>query len=431
MEPDTRIGFQPHATQQEDGGGGLAVITRGGSTDAEMLRVSVEIAHRFARDENRIIEQLLKTLDDFPQFAEKAIYSIPYKDRQSGKTVRVEGLSIRAAETLATAWGHLRIGVRILREDDAGWDLEAVAFDMQKNYWELQPSRASKYMKLRDGRMTILDDRQQIQARGAAASKLKRNVVLAILPMHVKAAFEHRVREKLAGGDLAKPADAKRVQSALEAFAKEYSVTEQQLVAYIAKPRDLWVGADLAELRTLFNGLESGETTVADAFGEPEKVAAQEAPLPTGRVVDAAKGDAPAPVPIDAPTATTTGTAATPAPAPAPIPTPAAVVAPAPAPTPAPVPTPAPRAPKPAPAQTAAVPATAPAPAPVAAAPAADDVLVQVSATVDGAASVAELDALLQELYSPGGRLEKATKEIKRAVLTKIGAKRATLTAAK
>jgi hypothetical protein len=95
------------------------------------------------------------------------------------------------------------------------------------------------------------------------------------------------------------------------------------------------------------------------------------------------------------------------------------------------VPTPAPRAPKPAPAQTAAVPATAPAPAPVAAAPAADDVLVQVSATVDGAASVAELDALLQELYSPGGRLEKATKEIKRAVLTKIGAKRATLTAAK
>jgi len=395
------------------------VITRGGgSSDASMLRVSVEIARQFPRDETRILNSLLATLDTYPQFAERALYSIPYRDRD--RTVHVEGLTIRAAETMATAWGHMRVGVRILSEDDDGWDLEAVVFDMQTNYWELQPARASKWIRLRDGRMELLDERRQIQARGSAASKLKRNCVLSVLPLHLKAAFEKRVREKLAGGELMQPADPARVQSALAAFLDGFQVTETMLAAYVSKPRDLWTGNDLATLRALFEALRENETTVAEAFGS---------------------ASAPS-----APTIADPAAAATVVP-PAPAPTPAAPQPPveparrgrgrprreestpaAPGSTPAstgvnPFANIPPAAAAPAP------PVPAPAPAPVAAAPALtsvpdDNTAAALWAEIDGCRSLDDIDTLLGRLYMPGGALAGASRALKSAALGRIAAKR-------
>lgn len=418
--PNTPTGFHPVTTNSSD----LAlpsaeVITRGGSSDAAMLRVSVEIARQFPRDEARVLNSLLATLDAYPQFAERALYSIPYRDRD--RTVHVEGLTIRAAETMATAWGHMRVGVRILSEDDNGWDLEAIAFDMQTNYWELQPARASKWIKLRDGRMELLDDRRQIQARGAAASKLKRNCVLSVLPLHLKAAFEKRVREKMAGGELTQPADHARVQSALAAFLDAFQVTEAMLVAYVGKPRDLWVGNDLADLRGIFNALQENETTVAEAFGAGPTASATPAadPAAAATVVPPAPAPAPAaPQPQAEPARRGRGRPRREdAPASTPASTPVTTVPVTPPPAAAPAP-----------------PVAAPAPAPVVAAPAPaptpeTDAATALWAEIDGCRSLDDIETLLGRLYMPGGALAGASRALKSAALTRIAAKRDELAA--
>jgi hypothetical protein len=281
-------GFQPPTPsplEQET----TAIVTRGGNSDAALMRVSVEIARQFPRDETAIVQRLGHTLDQYPQFAEKALYSIPYTDRRTNRVVRVEGLSIRAAETLAAAWGSLRCGVRVLGEDEAGIDLEAVVFDMEKNLWELAPGRALKTEKTREGKTIMLDERRLLQARGAAASKVKRNAILAVLPLHLKAFFEAKVREKLAGGDVNQRADAGTMERAVAAFAKDFGVTLLQLQTYLDKPQALWIGADVASLRALFNALTDGETTVAEAFpAEPVLVVAP--PFQAGQVVEAVSG---------------------------------------------------------------------------------------------------------------------------------------------
>jgi hypothetical protein len=261
-------GFQPPTNAVAPVEGEVSsLVTRGGASDAALMEVSVKIARAYPRDERKIVDKLRTTLALYPQFAEKALYSIPYKENRSGRQVKVEGLTIRAAETLETAWGNMRCGVRITAEDEYGWDLEAVVFDMEANVWELTPSRALKTIKTREGRTVLLDERSQLQARGAAVSKVKRNAILSVLPLHIKAFFEAEVRRHMAGGELQQAASPERVQRALARFEKDHQVTAATLEAYVGKPMALWIGEDIADLQGLWNALDQGETTVAEAFG--------------------------------------------------------------------------------------------------------------------------------------------------------------------
>lgn len=270
----------------------LAAITRGGASDAALMEVSIRIARQYPRDERKIVEKLRSTLELYPQFAEKALYSIPYKDNRSGRPVKVEGLTIRAAETLKSAWGNMRSGVRIIGEDDGGVDLEAVAFDMETNVWELVPGRAIKILKTREGRLVTLDERTFLQARGAAASKANRNAILSVLPLHIKAFFETMVRRHMAGGELNKPAAKDRIERAVTWYATTYQVTVEQLETYVGKPTALWVGEDIADLQGLKNALEQGEATVAEVFAV-DKPEAPARPAPV--VLDVQEGQLRAP----------------------------------------------------------------------------------------------------------------------------------------
>jgi hypothetical protein len=427
--PNTPTGFHPATTNDRALAPVEEAITRGGSSDAAMLRVSVEIARQFPRDEIRVLNTLLATLDAYPQFAERALYSIPYRDRD--RTVRVEGLTIRAAETMATAWGHMRVGVRILSEDDNGWDLEAIAFDMQSNYWELQPARASKWIKHRDGRMELLDDRRQIQARGAAASKLKRNCVLSVLPLHLKAAFEKRVREKMAGGDLTQAADRERTQTALAAFLDTFSVTEAMLVAYVGKPRDLWVGNDLADLRAVYNALQEQETTVAEAFGGMSTASATPAPDPAAAATVVPPTPAPVPAAPQPPAETARRGRGRPRREDAPASSAASPASTNPFTVLPPAAAPAPPVAAPGPAPVVAAPAPGPAPIPEAAIVEAEHGAALVLwHAIDECQSVDALDDLLGRMYMPGGGLMGASRALRSAALVRIAAKRDALATA-
>jgi hypothetical protein len=369
------------------------LLPRGGSSDAAMLRVSVDIARAYPRDEVKVLKTVLAALDAFPESADEMLYSITYNKGKDNE-VDVEGLTIRAAETLKSAWGHLRVGARLLHEDDYGWDLEAVVFDMEKNNWELTPSRATKLLKRRDGRVETLDERGQIQALGAAVSKAKRNAILAMLPLHLKAAFEARVREHLAGGSLTGAADPVLVKRCIEAFAKDYKVSEARLVARLDKPRARWTGQDLVKLRAIFTSLTQGEQTVEQAFPPVTPPPAPD-PATTGRVIETKTG------------ALTPEEKHVAPPPPAPV-VPGGVPyeeVQKPDPT---IPVPEPRAPS---------------------APPPETYHDPVWEAIEAATSPLELQALQGRLYTPGDEWNKLPRERKRAALTRIQAKRDALAA--
>lgn len=243
------------------------------SGQAAMVKMAVEVAQQYPRDEALVLSTALKTLRDHPEQAKKSLYSIPYEDRRGGTTTRVEGLSIRAAESLSSLWRHLRVGVRISGEDKDGYDLEAMAWDMQSNSWLLLPYRVSKWEAPRGGGgAMLLGEQRMLQRLQAGISKVRRNVTLAMIPAHIKAAYEKQVREIIAGGPLtARPAEAK-LKDMLADFgqftiADGVTVGLPHLEAYVGKAAAEWTGQDLSELRALFTALEDGMTTVAEAFG--------------------------------------------------------------------------------------------------------------------------------------------------------------------
>jgi hypothetical protein len=260
---------------------------------------------------------------------------------------------------------------------------------------------------------------------------------MAILPMHVKEAFNQAVRHALAGGELSKPADVGRVTACVEAYQADFHVTLAQLEAHVAKPRQLWIGRDLSDLRTLYNALREGETTVAEAF-PGEEAPTQATPIPTGTVTKAEEGILGSAVQITPPEPVETAVgrrqrkAAEPAEAPAPEPGSDAEyntraherrmgVLDA--------------APNPAPAAPSAPPAT-PEPAPAVETPAASvpppgsSLLETLKAEAEACRTILDLDALLGRMYAPGGRLATASRADKKTVLQIISARRDALQAA-
>src|SRR4030095_14497239 len=169
-------------------------------------------------------------------------------------------------------------------------DVIATAFDAQRANVQRRPFRTSRLEKGEDGRMHVMGERRMYMAIQAGISKAVRNAVIAVTPYRIRAAFEHRCRELIAGGDLTGAAEPKRVKACVEDFAARWKVSEAQLVAYVGRPRAEWVGADLADLKSLFTGLEEGDVILAEWFGSGGEREAVVVDLNAATVVDVKDG---------------------------------------------------------------------------------------------------------------------------------------------
>lgn len=401
-------------TSQQGLDGDTPMIARGGGAD--LLRTMIDLAARNPRDDAKVERRLVELLTAYPALADKSIYRMRFKDKKSPTGYStISGVSIRAAETLASEMGFVWVDVAIAGESEDYVDLVATAFDAQRANVQRRPFRVSRLEKSEDGRLNMLNDRRMLMAIQSGVAKAVRNAILSIAPFRLKASFEHKCRELLAGGDLSKAADPGRVKACVDAFKEAWGVTVAQLEGYVGRPSTSWVGADLADLRSLFTGLDDGETSLDAVFPKPDVVAAE---APRGKVVDqqdqavtqAAKGHG-GPIVGEIVDAAELKEAlqraeqrvveADPAPATQPAAPPARppIVPPA--------------------------PPEAPAAPPEAQSPLHEMLMKK----IDAVTTEDELNALMQELYAPGpgGILASASREFKRAALTKMGAKRTEL----
>src|ERR1051325_6339478 len=168
----------------------------------------LRLAREFPRNEDKILRDALAELERAPEEAGKAYYSIPYTDHSTGRIVKVEGQTIRAAESLGRRWGNIRWAQRVLREDAEYADVESVAVDLETNTWVMKAARIPKLEKRRTGQVIPYDERRWSQVLGGAMSKVTRNAILAVLPAYLKSAYDKKARAIVAGVDPAAPAPA-------------------------------------------------------------------------------------------------------------------------------------------------------------------------------------------------------------------------------
>lgn len=156
----------------------------GPATDQAMAQIITRQKVAVKRDRAEILATMKSlALQAGPAY----FYSIPYKDRKTGKTVRVEGPSIKLAVDLAREYGNCSAECVVQRETPTHWTLAARFIDYETGFTLQRPfsQRRSQNTGMRDSA------RQEDIVFQIAASKAIRNVIINALRTYADDAMAH------------------------------------------------------------------------------------------------------------------------------------------------------------------------------------------------------------------------------------------------
>lgn len=247
-------------------------------SDLAIMRLENEnimsLAAARPRDHKKIREDLLAQIDAYPSFARDVIYSKPVGKDQQGRMQYARGLSVRAAEAIAEAYGFCRVRCEVSPLDETTVKVEATFTDYQRGRIWQDAGILSKFYRARGGQMVRHpEDRFYSLVVKAEASRRIREVILRSVPPGLRSELmelaERKIDELL---------DDSTIQKIVGKFASK-AITLEQLETHIGRSLKAgWTKEDRRDLLGLWNAIDSGETTVAEAFGTGQAEAAKAAP---------------------------------------------------------------------------------------------------------------------------------------------------------
>lgn len=212
------------------------------------------------RDYEDIKTQLMQQLVAYPSFARSAIYAKPV-GRENGEMKYARGLSIRAAEAIAETYGYNSIRVNVMPVDDTHVKIEASFTDYQRGSVRSFSSIVSKLYRDRRGKTRRhSDDRFFTVVVKAESSKLLREVILRSVPPGLRSELEESVDQAVTA-----LLDEKTVGQMLAKFS-EKGATKEMIERHMGKTVDKMTVEDRSLLLGVWNAIEAGETTIAEAF---------------------------------------------------------------------------------------------------------------------------------------------------------------------
>ena len=166
----------------------LGVVASAG----EVARVQAQLVYAASRprDEQRAVDRML-TAFQRPSLASKALYQYA----RGGSDI--SGLSIRAAEAMAMAWGNMDFGLRELEQKQGESTVEAYAWDLETNVRRAVTFRVPHYRDTRAGRKRLEDSRDIYELVANQGARRVRACILAVLPRDIQEAVETQVAETM------------------------------------------------------------------------------------------------------------------------------------------------------------------------------------------------------------------------------------------
>ena len=251
-----------------------------------VMRVENETLQAMAIQRPRDIAKLAKSAIDelraFPEFAKRAYYSIPYKDRNSASgTTMVEGPSIKAANAILRHWGNNSSGFRIVGSDEERIHVQGVFVDHEtgmRRTAEISVPRMAR-ASAKDGKPAyyypLAADRLNMAVQ-AAGSKAVRNAALNALPIGlVEAYFAEAKKIAGRGGKVydgpAKQEDISGTQETLLKSFETLGVERSEVAGLINRNTEICSDEEAtnAFLQGILTALQEGQTTIEEVFTVP------------------------------------------------------------------------------------------------------------------------------------------------------------------
>ena len=237
-----------------------------------MVRAELDSQIATAKQYPRSIGQSLKNAIAFATMTQNVAASCTYAMPRGGKMVT--GPSVRLAEIVASCWGNMRFGARVVDDDGKMLTVQGFAHDLETNTgfsFDLKVRVTDKYGKRYSDDMVVM-------AANAGSAKALRNAVFKVVP---RVLVDEILAEtqRVAAGDA--KTFAKRRSDAFAHF-KKLGVEEKKLLTLCGKDtvEDI-EGADIAMLLGVAQAIKEGEMTVEEAFpvaavaNGPDPLAAQ------------------------------------------------------------------------------------------------------------------------------------------------------------
>lgn len=238
----------------------LAAINR---TEVDM---QITTAKQYPRDLSQVLNKIATYAKMDKETAEDCFYVLRRKDKDGNDSL-IEGLSVRMAEIIASAWGNLRIQTRIIGNDGRMITAQAMCHDLESNVAVCK--EVSRSIVTKKG-YTFSQD-MQIVTGNAASSIAFRNAVLAVIPKAITKKIINDVKAVAMGQTI----DLEQSRKNVIAYYNRAGVKTEQLLGYLGVKSIEEIDQQMIfELRALRNAIEEGTTTVKETFIDPEKEAA-------------------------------------------------------------------------------------------------------------------------------------------------------------
>ena len=232
----------------------------------QMTAAEIDVAIETAKKYPRSIKKFLNDAYEMATFDEETaagcFYNLPKRD-QDGK--RIEGPSVRLAEIMASAWGNIHFGARIIEEADRHVTAYGTCKDLEKNVTVAIEVR--RRITKKDG--TRYGDDMITVTCNAACSIVLRNAVFKIVP----GIFVKRLMREAQKAAIGKGKTLEGRRSELLAFFGKSGITEDQIFAELEIDGAADMGIEqIRYLIGLKTAIKEGDTTLAQAF--PDKAEA-------------------------------------------------------------------------------------------------------------------------------------------------------------
>lgn len=233
----------------------------------EIARVQAQLVYAAnrPRNEQRAVDRMLNAFQR-PGLAQVSVYQYARKGSD------ITGLSIRAAEAMAMAWGNMDFGLRELEQKPGESTVEAYAWDLETNVRRAITFRVPHYRDTKNGRIKLEDSRDIYELVANQGSRRVRACILAVIPRDIQETVQEQVTNTMRASFEITPEYLKKW---LDAFAK-FGVTKEQLEARIQRRLDTITPAQMMGLVNVYNSLKDGIGRVEDFF----EVKPEEKPAP-------------------------------------------------------------------------------------------------------------------------------------------------------
>ena len=234
------------------------------------IDTQIATAKQYPRDFKQVREMILLTATQDKATAEQCFYSLPRRQRQEDgtyKDVLIDGESIRFAEIVLAFWGNIQTGVRTLEINKYAKTVtvQAVVWDLERNVKTSEEITKS----IANSKGVLYSDDMIIMTTRSASSQALRNAIFRAVPKVLFKSVMDEIKKKAVEGDTGQTLiDA--INKAIKYFVSK-GIAKQKISAYFGnKPIEEYTQDDLLVMKGIFNGIESGEFKVEDAFTTTE-----------------------------------------------------------------------------------------------------------------------------------------------------------------